>query len=91
MGSTSLSAFPGTALLAIALTGWFVAQPEGRREEVARLLGNTLAREKQVSLADVAWDLDQPYYANDYVAARSGGDFVLVLEGNKPRVNGQGA
>lgn len=70
-----------TALLAVALTGWFVTQPEGRRQEVARLLGNTLAREKRISLFDVAWDLHQLYYANDYVAAKAAGDKTHVYGG----------
>lgn len=54
---------------ALALGGWYLAQPESRQQEVARLVGNAFAQQKRVSPLDVAWDLWQLYYADSAVGA----------------------
>ena len=55
-------------LLLAGLAGWYVAQPEVRRQEVNRLVANSLDRQKRIDPLDVAWDIYQLYYSPDFVA-----------------------
>lgn len=64
-----------------ALGGWYLFQPPARQEEVARLVGNALDGRKQITAFDVAWDLWQLYYGEDYVAAVAPGDTSRVYGG----------
>jgi len=51
-----------------AIGGWFFLQPAERQAEVKRLVGNAVQGKKDITAFEVAWDLWQLYYANDYVA-----------------------
>lgn len=66
------------------LGGWYLVQAPARQEEVARLVGNALDGRKQITAFDVAWDLWQLYYGEDYVAAVAAGD-MTHLYGGTPR------
>ncbi len=68
-----------------ALGGWYLFQPPTRQAEVNRLLGNALDGRKQITAFEVAWDLWQLYYSDDYVAAVAVGDATHVY-GGTPRV-----
>jgi endonuclease G len=74
----------------LILGGWYLAQPEGRREEVRRLVGNALERDKQVSPLDVAWDVWQLYYAESGTGRLATGDKTFVY-GGAPRLAGLAA
>jgi endonuclease G len=71
------------------LGGWYLFQPAARQEEVVRLVGNALDGRKQITAFDVAWDLWQLYYSQDYVAAVAPGDTTHVYGGvPQPRLGG---
>ncbi len=72
---------------ALALGGWYLAQPEPRQQEVARLVGNAFAQQKHVAPLDVAWDLWQLYYADSAVGAVAPGDKSIVY-GGVPQAGG---
>lgn len=57
------------ALIILAGGGWYLAQPAERRTEIRLLVGNYLEREKKVHLSDLAWDLWQYYYGDQFVAS----------------------
>jgi endonuclease G, mitochondrial len=61
-----------------AIGGWYLFQPPLRQQEVAHLVGNLFDSRKQVTAADVAWDLWQLYYSSDYVRAVAPGDKTHV-------------
>lgn len=61
--------------------GWYVFQPPARQIEVKRLVGNCFDSRKQVSAFDVAWDLWQLYYSQDYVAAVPTGKDAQIYGG----------
>ncbi|AOS43667.1 Nuclease precursor [Lacunisphaera limnophila] len=61
--------------------GWYLLQPPARQEEVARLVGNLVEGRKQITAFDVAWDLWQLYYSEDFVAAVAPGDTTHVYGG----------
>ncbi len=50
-----------------ALVGWYAFQPSARREEVNRLLRNSIERDKNIDPLDIAWDIYQLYYSPDFV------------------------
>jgi len=67
---------------ALAVGGWYLVQPPTRQAEVRLLVGNTFAANKNVSPLDVAWDIWQMYYSEDYVVAPpSAGDRSLSYAG----------
>lgn len=68
-------------LLLAVMGGWFVMQPEARREEVSRLVGNYFERNKRIELLDVALDIYRLYYGGDFVAAVAAGDRTHVYAG----------
>jgi len=76
-------------MVALVLGGWYVAQPESRQREVTRLVENAFAREKRVSVLDIAWDVWQLYYAESAKGRVAVGDKTIVY-GGSPRavVNG---
>jgi endonuclease G len=47
--------------------GWFLFQPKARQEEVSRMVGNVFDTKKSITAFDVAWDVWQLYYSDDYV------------------------
>ncbi len=61
--------------------GWYLFQPPARQEEVSRLVGNLFDSRKQITAVDVAWDLWQLYYSEDYVRALPAGDKAHVYGG----------
>lgn len=67
-----------------ALGGWYLIQPSTRQEGVARLVGNALDGRKQITAFDVAWDLWQLYYSEDFVTVVAPGD-ATHLYGGTPR------
>lgn len=71
--------------VALLLGGWYLAQPAPRQQEVRRLVSATLARDKNVSPLDVAWDLWQLYYANPASGRIAAGD-KTHLYGGAPAV-----
>jgi endonuclease G len=56
-------------VVALVVGGWYLVQPPARQAEVRLLVGNTFAANKNVTPLDVAWDIWQLYYSEDYVAA----------------------
>lgn len=67
------------------LGGWYVLQPPERKTEVARLVQNAFARDKQVSPLDVVWDVWQLYYASgNSVSVEVAGERTFIL-GGMPR------
>ena len=69
-------------LLLAVLGGWFVMQPEVRREEVSRLVGNYFEKNKRIELLDVAMDIYRLYYSADFVTATAAGDRTHVYGGS---------
>jgi len=63
-----------------AIGSWYLFQPPARQQEVAQLVGNLVDSRKQITAFDVAWDLWQLYYSDDYVRT--------VLPGDKTHVYG---
>lgn len=77
--------------VALLIGGWYLVQPAERQHDVARLVRNTLARDKQVSPLDLAWDIWTLYYAEPAgpaVAGQAGGAFAY---GGTPREPAGGA
>ncbi len=75
------------ALLLGLLGSWYLFQPPARKAEVDQLIGNYFERNKRIDLVDVAWDLYQLYYSEEFVRAPAradGGD----LYGGAPRADG---
>lgn len=66
--------------------GWYLFQPPERQEEVARLVTNAFDGRKQVTAFDVAADLWQLYYGQDFVAGVAPGDRTHVY-GGAPRLH----
>lgn len=60
---------------------WYLFQPPARQQEVAGLVGNLLDRRKDITAVEVAWDLWQLYYSQDYVRAVPPGDKTHVYGG----------
>lgn len=54
--------------------GWFLVQSEERQDEVSRLVMNAVQGDKDITAFEVAWDLWQLYYGEDYVAVEVAGD-----------------
>jgi endonuclease G, mitochondrial len=73
--------------VALVLGGWFLFQPQERRHEVSRLVGNALKGDKRVSAIDVAWDVWQLYYSKNATATVALGDKTFVY-GGVPRLSG---
>lgn len=74
-------------ILAVALGGWYVAQPASRQTEVRTLVENYLSRHKRVELVDVARDIWTLYYSDQFVpVARPTGEnnAALFAGGAKP-------
>jgi endonuclease G len=62
--------------------GWFLFQPKARQQEVSRLVGNMFDSKKSITAFDVAWDLWQLYYSQDFVAT------THTTSGNSPVYGG---
>lgn len=75
--------------VALALGGWYVAQPETRQREVDRLVRNAFEREKRVSVLDVAWDVWQLYYADSARGRVAAGDKSIVYGGVPRTASGE--
>jgi endonuclease G, mitochondrial len=65
----------------LVLGGWFLLQPAPRQHEVRRLVEAALARDKNVSALDVAWDVWQLYYAHPASGRIAAGDKTHVYGG----------
>ena len=63
-----------------AIGGWYLFQPVPRQQEVSRLVGNLFDAKKSITAFDVAWDVWQLYYSEDFVATPGAG----VTTGNTP-------
>lgn len=74
--------------VALVLGGWYVAQPESRQREVSRLVENAFAREKRVSVFDIAWDVWQLYYADSAKGRVAAGDKTIVYGGAPKSASG---
>jgi endonuclease G len=61
--------------------GWYFLQPPPRQQEIAHLVGNLFDDRKQITAFDVAWDLWQLYYSNEFVPAPRPGDRTHVYGG----------
>jgi endonuclease G len=70
--------------------GWYLTQSPARQAEVRRLVANSFAENKRVSLLDVAWDVAQFYTSPDFVAAPPSEGDRTHLFGGAPRVAGEG-
>jgi endonuclease G len=77
-------------LVAVVLGGWYSVQPDGRQEEVRRLVGNAFKTEKQVSVLNVAWDVWQLYYSDSATGKVVVGDKAIVY-GRPPISTAPGA
>lgn len=73
--------FVANLILWGVLGGWYFFQPPARQQEVGRLVGNLLDSRKQITAFDVAWDLWQIYYSEDYVRGLPPGDKTHVYGG----------
>jgi DNA/RNA endonuclease G, NUC1 len=67
--------------VALLLGGWYFAQPAERQQEVRRLVEAAMARDKNVSPLDVAWDVWQLYYANPAAGRIAPGDKTHLYGG----------
>jgi len=74
-------------IVALVLGGWYLAQVDGRREEVRRLVGNAFERDKHVTALNVAWDVWQLYYAETATGQIAVGDKTIVY-GGAPKLSG---
>lgn len=61
--------------------GWYLFQPPARQAEVAALVRNAFDGRKGITAVDVAWDLWQLYYSDDYVRGLAPGDRTHVYGG----------
>jgi endonuclease G, mitochondrial len=61
--------------------GWYFSQPADRKTEIRLLVGNYLDKEKQVNLPELAWDLWQYYYGDQFVASEFKGGKELIYGG----------
>lgn len=68
------------------ICGWYLFQPEVRKDDVARLVWNAFDSKKQITAFDVAWDLWQLYGSENRVPALPPGDHQH-LYGGVPRTN----
>lgn len=75
------------AILLVVAGGWFVAQPEARRAEVAKLVENYFEKNKRIELLDVVLDVYRLYYSADFVRAVAEGDRTHAY-GGAPRAAG---
>lgn len=71
-------------IVAAVLGGWYLTQPAARQDEVRRLVGNAIDRDKRVSALDVAWDVWQLYYSGSATGAVAAGDKSIIY-GGAPR------
>lgn len=67
--------------------GWYLFQPEPRQKEITHLVGNLFDGRKQITAFDVAWDLWQIYFSDEFVRARQPGDRTHVYGGPPQPVN----
>lgn len=67
--------------VALLLGSWYFAQPAPRQHEVRRLVSAAMARDKDVSPLEVAWDVWQLYYANPASGRIASGDKSHVYGG----------
>ncbi|HOG93178.1 MAG TPA: hypothetical protein PLE80_06365, partial [Opitutaceae bacterium] len=77
--------------VALLIGGWYIVQPAERQHDVARLVRNTLARDKQVSPLDLAWDIWTLYYAEPAGPAVAGQAGDAFAYGGTPREPAGGA
>ncbi len=71
-------------------SGWYLAQPAGRKAEIRQLVGAYMDREKRVRFTELAWDLWQYYYGDQFVASNfDGGDDPVY--GGEPDASGTGS
>lgn len=68
-------------LILLAGGGWYLAQPVERKTEIRHLVGNYMDREKQVNLPELAWDLWQYYYGDQFVVSDFKGDDSFIYGG----------
>ncbi len=71
-------------LVAFALGTWYLVQPAPRQAEVRQLVGAALERDKRVGPLDVARDIWELYYGDQFVAAaglRADGGAALFAGG----------
>lgn len=70
-------------VLLVMLGGWYLLQPPARQAEVRMLVGNALEREKRVSPLDVARDIWELYYSDQFVVSEKvgTGDLAPVFAG----------
>lgn len=61
--------------------GWYLAQPVERKAEIRLLVGNYMDKEKQVNFPELAWDLWQHYYGDQFVSSDFEGGDELVYGG----------
>src|SRR5690606_29518414 len=67
--------------VALAVGGWYVAQPATRQGEVRRLVASAFAGDKRVGVLDIAWDVWQLYYADSATGRIATGDKSIVYGG----------
>lgn len=58
------------AALLLALGGWYLVQPAQRQAEVRTLVANSLSRDKRIDLVDVARDIWDLYYSDEFVVVQ---------------------
>ena len=56
-------------VLIVVGVGWYFNQPPSRQQEIERLLVNYFQQEKDVQLFELAVDLYQYYYGNQFIAS----------------------
>lgn len=61
--------------------GWFLLQPPTRQQEVSRLVQNAVQGQKDITAFEVAWDLWQLYYSQDFVEVAVDGDQRYLFAG----------
>jgi len=74
-------------VLIVVGVGWYFNQPPSRQQEIERLLVNYFQQEKDVQLFELAVDLYQYYYGNQFIASEFDAKRNLIY-GGVPKAEG---
>jgi len=79
-GGRRLLALANGIILVLGIA-WYFQQPASRQKEIRVLVSNYLDREKHIQITDLAWDLWQYYYGDQFVHSDYNSDASLIYAG----------
>ncbi len=80
------------SLVAVTLSvvftgGWYLFQPQGRKHEIAQLVGNYSQQHKQIKITEVLWDIWTLYFYRPFVPTQVQTGEGTLLAGEPERTN----